>query len=103
MDFIIGINSAPRWNQIKDNYEQYAVTGLSVRWIKASTLGTRTEQQVAATINYAWMYEDIDTLDIAGYTDNQILALETFKNVNKNGFKVYRNNKPLAKVDKAEW
>ncbi len=49
------------------------------------------------------MYEDIDTLDIAGYTDNQILALETFKNVNKNGFKVYRNNKPLAKVDKAEW
>lgn len=54
-------------------------------------------------MNYIWGYEDIDTLNVANYTEDQIVALETFKNYPKNGFSVYRNNKPLAKIEKVDW
>lgn len=54
-------------------------------------------------MNYVWGYEDIDTLNVQNYTENQIVALETFKNYKKNGFSVYRNNKPLSKITQSEW
>jgi len=66
---VIGINSPPRWTQVRKNYEEYAVKGLSVKWIPTNMVGIDTGSQVYGQINQLWTYEDVDTYDIGGYTD----------------------------------
>jgi len=97
---VIGINSAPRWAQVRRNYEQYAITGMKVEWFKVGLDGSRSgpTAPLAGVLNYVWQYEDVDTYDTAGYTEPQVVALETFKAVDKDHHVVYRDNKPLASV-----
>lgn len=50
------------------------------------------------------IFEDIDTYNVSGYNQAQIVALESFrlKQANRT-WSVYRNNKPLAKQMKTPW
>lgn len=103
---VYGINSADRWAQVKRNYEQYSVTGLAIEYFRVGADGLRpssTTADMSGTVNYLWKYEDVDTYDVSGYNEQQIVALETFKACSPKHYKVYRNNKPLAQQMKAEW
>lgn len=50
------------------------------------------------------IFEDIDTYNVSGYNQAQIVALESFrlKQANRT-WSVYRNNKPLAKQMNTPW
>lgn len=68
---VIGINSPPRWAQVKRNYEQYAVTGFAVKFVPANNQGLILQPGVSPTgsIRFLWTYEDVDTYDTGNYTD----------------------------------
>lgn len=103
---VIGINSPPRWAQVKRNYEQYAVTGFSMRFYPANVTGTvdGTTGSPGGSIRVLWTFEDVDTYDTSGYNDAQIVALDTFRmNNTRRGVSVYRSNRPLARQMQIKW
>lgn len=49
-------------------------------------------------------FEDIDTTNIAGFTDEQILVKDSWRLWKPTArHKIYRNNKPLAKQQSSKW
>ncbi len=98
-----GINSTRRFIQVSKNYEQYIITGFDIKWIPSNVPavaisdGTAT---VGTTNNLMpiWVWEDVDTLNISAFTDDQIIVKDGFKIKSPNRmWHIYRNNKPLAK------
>lgn len=91
---VLGINTPSRWAAVKKNYEQYAVTGCKLEYFPTNDVGVPG----SFTIQNIFFYEDLDTYDVSNFDTEQILALETFRSLSTNRrFRVYRNNKPLAK------
>lgn len=106
-----GVNSGPRWAAVKKNYEQYAVTGLKVKYIPTGVMPTISSGSQSAAnplLNFGvkslFLFEDVDNYKIASYTEEQIVSLESFKALSPlRQFKVYRNNKPLAREMNVAW
>lgn len=60
-------------------------------------MGTFTAPQTAlGQIISVSTWEDVDTYNTLNYTTDQLVALESYKFRSWRGFKVYRNNRPLA-------
>lgn len=57
-----GFNNAPRWAQIRSDYEQYAVRGLKIEWVPTNISGL-TFGGVTSNIHSLWMSSDINTYD----------------------------------------
>lgn len=96
-----GVDSAPRFNACKANYEQFSITGIKLRWYPSNVTGTvdpTTTGRVGGQLVYLWTYEDIDTYDIQNYDNNKIVALESFKAYDpKRAMKIYRSNSKIAR------
>jgi hypothetical protein len=83
---------------------------MDVKWIPSNVpaSGTISSTGVAAgTINNLapiWIWEDIDTLNISGFSDDQILVKDGFKLKQPHRpWHIYRNNRPLAKQQASKW
>ena len=98
-----GINHTKRFLQVYKNYEQYIITGFDLKWIPSNVVAAAVQDAsgVFGTVNNMapiWIWEDIDTLTITGFTDDQILVKDGFKQkAPEKMWHLFRNNKPLAK------
>ncbi len=75
---VYGINSPVRFNMVRGNYEQYAVTGFKLTWVPTNVTGNDINQPTGV-IRPMSLFEDIDTYNVSGYNQAQIVALETFR------------------------
>ena len=69
---VYGVNSAPRFNQVRKNYEEFAVTGLSVQFNPCNIDGQidpSNNNRVGGAIQAIFSFDDVDTYDTSGYTD----------------------------------
>ena len=76
---IYGFDSSTRWTQTYRNYEQFAVTGMKLKWIPGNVRGSANPgnvSQVASQIGPIFTYTDIDSYDILAYNEAQIVALD---------------------------
>lgn len=75
-----GFDSSGRWALTYKNYEQYAVTGMKLKWIPGNIRGAvapDANQSVGGFIGPMFVYSDIDTLDTTGYIQDQIVGLDS--------------------------
>lgn len=75
-----GFDTSPRWGKTYANYEEYAVKGLSIKWIPGNFKGGQSQNvssdvtgQISSSIHTnlispMFVYFDIDTYDTHAYT-----------------------------------
>lgn len=101
---VYGVNTPHRFDQVKKNYEEYAVTGFKLKYIPSNVRGGVVQDSslsnitTRGSVNMLWSFEDINTYNINGLASDKVVALETFRTHDPTkSFRCYRNNKPLAK------
>ena len=104
---MLGVNSTNRFKQVYKNYEEYKVTGMSVKWFPTNIKGVvdpGDNDRVGGAIQTVLSFDDVDTYDTAGYNLQKVTALETFKMYDTNRpVSIYRNNRPLAAAKNYKW
>ena len=92
--YIVGFDTGPRWQAVARNYEQYSVTGFSVRWIPRPF----NDPQVPVQANSIVVFDDINTLDTTNQTEPEIFAKERFHLIDpEKQYRRYCSNRKLAK------
>jgi len=96
---VFGHNSSQRFSRIKGNYEQYAVTGMSIKYIPTNYVSVPTANGTERNyIGSIFVYDDMDTFNTLSYTENQFVALDSFRVMDPTRpFKLYRSCKKLAR------
>jgi len=72
---VIGFNKSTRWTSLFKEYEQYAITGLKVRWVPGSVQGyvDPTNSSKQSGLTSVVTFTDINTTNTTGYQMAQIL------------------------------
>lgn len=97
-----GVDDTARFGQVKNNYQEYATTGMSLQWIPNSTVPL-TGQNSPAVTSVA-LYEDLTTPAIANMTSDEMVALSSYRQkYPRSTWKHWSNNKPLAKDMNVDW
>lgn len=84
---VYGFDNTARWTQCYKNYEQYAITGLKLKWIPGNFVGTAdpgSNNKVGSFTGPMFLYSDIDTFNTLGYSADQIVALDSSRVVQSN-------------------
>lgn len=97
-----GVDDTARFGQVKNNYQEYATTGMSLQWIPNSTVPL-TGNNAPALTSVA-LYEDLTTPAIANMTSDEMVALSSYRQKYPRAtWKHWSNNKPLAKDMNVDW
>lgn len=78
-NLVKGFDSASRWADVYRNYDQYAITGMKIRWIPGSVRGGVLSDGTGAAASWLGsmiLYFDTDTYDTSTYTFNTIAQLD---------------------------
>lgn len=73
---VYGINSTPLWPRVSPLFEEYAVKGFRFEYIPSNLRGVGpippnvVGSSASGGLGNARIYEDLNTYNIAGYTDN---------------------------------
>lgn len=87
---------------MKDNYQEFATTGLSIKWIPTAvqSIAGATGYQLDSMITY----EDLVSPMLQTTTYEESVALSSFRQrYPRETWKTYMNNKPLAKDMNVDW
>lgn len=104
---INGFDNSPRWANTYKNYEQFAVTGMSLKWIPGNIRGVANpsqNQNVGSFVGPVFLYSDIDTYNTLAYTENKIVGLDksSVKEPTRM-WKAYYGCKSLSKSMNVPW
>ena len=104
-----GYDNTPRWKQCSRNYQQFAVTGMSMKYVPQEmgavvsnpiTIGSTLPPRITRVCSY----ENLDTPVCQYWSDKQMIASSSFRlRSTKGGFSQYWSNKPLARQQKMQW
>jgi len=99
----VGVDSTPRWRQCKNNYQEYAITGFSVRYVPSGVLPLAGQNNSPAVTQVA-TFEDLTTPAIQNMNDPEAIALSSYRiRSPRSTWNIWMNNKPLARVQKTAW
>jgi len=86
------------------------VTGWKLKYIPSNIRGgvsadtSLSAIKAKGSINVLWSFEDINTYNVGTLPPDKVVSLETFRAHDPvKSFRVYRNNKPLARQMQAKW
>lgn len=83
-----GFNSAPLWTRIRRVFEEYAVKGFRLEYIPTNYVGSQDGSGAQTTnkggIVQAYVYQDLNTYNIGGYSDQVAITSNGFQMVNPN-------------------
>lgn len=74
-----GFDSTVRWAQTYKQYEEYAITGMKIRWIPGNVRGSVVADAGSAAtawVGSMFLYFDIDTYDTSAYNQSIIAQLD---------------------------
>lgn len=103
---VYGFNNAPRWANCYLLYEEYAITGMKVKWIPGNINPTQDTQQTAESYFMGPMitFDDVDTYDTTQYTEQQYLQMDSMRVRDpKRVWKIYRSFKKLSQQEQLKW
>lgn len=97
----IGFNSSARWAVVRENWDQYAITGLKVEWIPTQTYPTRTTPHIGAL----WKVDNADSYDILPQSvDNSVIQMPGFRALScTRPFRKFYSLKKLSKQQNVAW
>lgn len=101
-----GFDSGARFQAMKNNWEQMAVTGMKLEYIPTNrvTMFNTAVNLAIGGIDHVFTFDDIDTFNTNSFTDDTIAQKETFRSHDPmKPFTIYRNNKPICRQMQAKW
>lgn len=98
---VYGINTPPLWDRAAQLFEAYAVKGFSLEWVPTNVSSTT---QTGPIITDGFIYQDLNTYNIGGYSDTEAQQSNGFQIINvQESFKIMLDNAPLAKSQNTAW
>ena len=103
MTNVFGFNNAPRWAQIRTDYEQYAVKGLKLEYIPTNSRGI-SYGGTSANIHSLWFSSDLNNYNQLDITDEQLMRSGQLKMLDPTRkFSKYLSFKGLSRSQKLDW
>ncbi len=104
---IYGYNSSAKWNTVKANWEQCAITDLRIVYMPSNLKGqvdtshTVKEEGIVQSME---VFEDINTYDTPGFTDIAARGVETHQLCKpEDPITIYRSNRKLSHQMNLPW
>lgn len=97
---VFGINSPALWNRASLLFEEYAVKGFSLEWTPTNIVSDGT----GPVLSSGYVYQDLNTYNIAGYNDDQASMSNGFQLINPaKSFAIRLDGKALASSQHVKW
>ena len=105
---VIGINNPSGWSRAANFFDEYAVTGFRLEWIPSNIVGVvQTGGALPAptgVIYQSHFYEDLNTYNIAAWSQGEVESSGTLVMANTNEPQVItRSNRELSKTQNVSW
>ena len=98
---VYGINSPSLWDRAAALFEAYAVKGFTLEYIPTNFVAV---EGGAPILTSGYVYQDLNTYNIANYNDSQAEQSNGFQLINVNeSWRISLDNAPLAKSQKSFW
>lgn len=100
---MFGFNNTPRWDQVKLDYEQIAITGMKMEYIPTNARGIQFSG-TGGQIGKLWFSSDLNTYNLAPVSDDQLMQSSQTKILDPSRpFKKYLSFKALSKSQNYKW